>query len=199
MPNHLVKTASLTTKQPHKNGFTSPNCSSSFFSLESRDSGNDFYMTHKTLSSFRLKNVSASLNRIFLRSCKNHERCNPKRYGVLIESNKITVFADTGKLNLFSTLKMGSDENKDTVIKEYDFSSTAYTMSVFGSRKTRCCTHTTNALTKQAVNLTVKKIPAQTNNASSQKDYKFIVIKFADNVSLKVCLYYSSLGIPGRI
>ena len=158
--------------------------------------------TFEFLSSY--KNVKAAITTAYTYSLakKNVNETAPDRYSVLIEEKKLTVFADTGKTKFIFDTGNGNDTDNDKVLKEYDFSSTDYTMSVFGSSEgsffllpvalfyeTCSGTLTIKEDTGTAVN--------KTNAIISKKDEKFINIKFTDGVSLTKYVYVMQVsGLP---
>ena len=208
MPNHLSKNSFAHNKNSlTKNGFTLAELLIVILliGILATAAMTSYMNSTKTFEFISAsKNVSASIKTAYSYALakKTVNDATPDRYGVLIESNKITVFADTGKTEFVFDPENGSDENKDTVIKEYDFSSTDYTMSVFGSIDTAALIlPVTLFYETDSGTLTIKEDTGtdtnKTNALISKKDYKFIVIKFADNVSLKKYVYIIQVsGLP---
>ena len=210
MPNHLSKNSFAHNKNSlTKNGFTLAELLIVILliGILATAAMTSYMNSTKTFEFISAsKNVSASIKTAYSYALakKTVNDATPKRYGVLIESNKITVFADTGKTEFVFDPESKSGEDDDTVIKEYDFSSTAYTMSVFGSsEKPDAALILPIALFYETGSgtLTVKEDTGtdtnKTNALISKKDYKFIVIKFADNVSLKKYVYIIQVsGLP---
>lgn len=158
--------------------------------------------TFEFLSAY--KNVKAAITTTYSYALtkKSIDNTAPDRYGVIFEDKKITTFADTGKTEFLFDKDDESTENNDKVIKEYDFASTDYTMSVFGSSEDDTFTLPVALFYETGTGtLTVKKdakeAPNGTNSLVSKKDEKYIVIKFEDNVSLKKYVYIMQVsGLP---
>jgi prepilin-type N-terminal cleavage/methylation domain-containing protein len=166
--------------------------------------------TFEFLSSY--KNVKAAINTAYTYSLakKTVNETTPDRYGVLIEEKKLTVFADTGKTEFVFDTGNKSDIDNDKVLKEYDFSSTGYTMCIFGSSDICSPVQGANPIFKLPVaifyetgsgTLTIKGDTGtgidKTNVIVSKKDEKFIVIKFSDNISLTKYVYIIQVsGLP---
>lgn len=158
--------------------------------------------TFEFLSAY--KNVKAAITTTYSYALtkKSIDNTAPDRYGVIFESNKITTFADTGKTEFLFDKDNDSDEDDDKVIKEYDFASTDYTMSVFSSSETDTFILPVALFYETGTGtLTVKEdaeeAPDGTNSLISKKDEKYIVIKFADNVSLQKYVYVMQVsGLP---
>lgn len=162
--------------------------------------------TFEFLSAY--KNVKAAITTTYSYALtkKSIDNTAPDRYGVIFESNKITTFADTGKTEFLFDKDNDSDEDNDKVIKEYDFASTDYEMCVFGSSEACAPDLGANPIFTLPValfyetgtgTLTVKGDTTVTNVLISKKDEKYIVIKFADNVSLKKYVYVMQVsGLP---
>lgn len=159
--------------------------------------------TFKFLSSY--KQVMASIKSTRSYAITNEETNGkiPKRYGVKIEAQKVTVFADDGTNSFVFDAGQGTPViGADTIItpKTYDFADAPYTIEAFDSNKGTLALPIVLFYETGKADLTTKyNTLAPGGNLTLEKsDHKFLYLKFSETAGelLKYIVIFQISGLP---
>jgi len=117
----------------------------------------------------------------------------PERYGVRFEENRVILFADLGEIPFF--FDPPSDDDPDTVIKEYDFSEDDFVIEAKDSNDTVLDFPIAIFYDRGSGELTVFQ---NGSDLVEKDDHKFVVFKFsqASGEMEKYIVLFQISGLP---